>query len=433
MRHRRLIVCFSTFIGSVANNLNLCLKVQPSKKGNKVSTSTRISAIMDILNQTKQVSASELSKTLSVSVETIRRDLGDLEKDGIVRRIRGGAVLIESAESEAVVESEPQVVETGVENPDAVKQIGAEAAKLIKSGMTVCMLNSEFNYWILKSVKPNTKLTIITNSVELLTKFKNRPNFKFICTGGDLDLDSMALYGPDAVTTLHHYNADLVFLTCDSVDMELGVMHREMHPSEMALVMSDQSDSRILLATNEQFDCVSVINTMHFRELNTIVTEQPLDDEWTKFLKNKGVDLVVPASSSTTTAKASTLANASTTANVTTTSNVTASTEESVDLEADSKFESATKTGAETEIETDSSTEAVTAQEEASQPDSSNLDSDSGIALGTSSGATSGTNLGAASTTALGAPSDTGLETAPDTAPDTAEVPATVIFNSKMM
>lgn len=251
-----------------------------------MSTSSRTTAIMEILNQAKKVSVYEFSKELSVTVETVRRDLAALERQGKLRRIRGGAELIESPDQKTEVQTETVIVP---ETQDNSKALAATAAKMIKSGMTVMLYASDLSLNILSNVRPTMRLTVITNSFEIISKYKNRSNFNFICTGGDFDATDLAFYGVDAASTLRHYNADIAFLSCDSVALDIGVMHKEVKPSELFISMADQADKRVLLVTKEQFDLTSKVNTVPFSDISTIITDSSLDEEWTQFLKDEDV------------------------------------------------------------------------------------------------------------------------------------------------
>lgn len=251
-----------------------------------MSTSSRTTAIMEILNQAKKVSVYEFSKELSVTVETVRRDLAALERQGKLRRVRGGAELIENPVLKTEVQTESVIAP---ENTDSAKDLAVAAAKMIKSGMTVMLYASDFSLNILANVRPTVRLTVITNSLEIINKYKHRSSFSFICTGGDFDVTDLAFYGVDASSTLRHYNADIAFLSCDSIALDIGVMHKEVKPSELFISMAEQADERVLLVSKEQFDLTSKVNTVPFSDISTIITDSALDDEWTQFLKEEDV------------------------------------------------------------------------------------------------------------------------------------------------
>lgn len=255
-----------------------------------MSTSSRTTAIMEILNQAKKVSVYEFSKELSVTVETVRRDLAALERQGKLRRVRGGAELIENPVLKTEVQTESVIAP---ENTDSAKDLAVAAAKMIKSGMTVMLYASDFSLNILANVRPTVRLTVITNSLEIINKYKHRSSFSFICTGGDFDVTDLAFYGVDASSTLRHYNADIAFLSCDSIALDIGVMHKEVKPSELFISMTEQADERVLLVSKEQFDLTSKVNTVPFSDISTIITDSALDDEWTQFLKEEDVAVKV--------------------------------------------------------------------------------------------------------------------------------------------
>lgn len=253
-----------------------------------MSTSSRHTAIMDILNKTGRVTVSELSNTLSVTVETVRRNLAELEREGALRRIRGGAELISNLET--YQQSVKEIRTTNMNNKTNERsKFSVAISKMLKPGMTVMIGASKLTMNILDNVPATCDLSIITNSLDLIQKYKHCANLSFICTGGDLDVKLNAFYGVDAASTVRHYNADIAFLACDSIAMDFGLMHQEMMASEITLSMIDQAEERVLLVNEEQLDHNSKINTAHFSDISTIIIDGKFDKEWTEYLDDEGV------------------------------------------------------------------------------------------------------------------------------------------------
>ena len=150
----------------------------------------RRNRILAKLKAEKHVVVSELAKLFSVSEETIRRDLDRMEKDGLVVKSYGGAVLSESGTSEL-----PFIVRkrSNVEEKLIIAEI---AASLVNDGDAIILDASSTAVFIAQKLKSKKNITLITNSVEVLMELSDVTGWRILSTGGTLKEESCALVGP---------------------------------------------------------------------------------------------------------------------------------------------------------------------------------------------------------------------------------------------
>ena len=129
----------------------------------------RRNEILEKLQIEKKVVVSELSQLFHVSEETIRRDLEKLENDGLVIKSYGGAVLNEHSIFELPfnIRKNQRVVEK--------QKIAREVAKLVHDGESMMLDASSTAVYVTKALKEKKKLTVITNSVEILVELFDMP------------------------------------------------------------------------------------------------------------------------------------------------------------------------------------------------------------------------------------------------------------------
>ena len=156
--------------------------------------------ILEKLQEDKKVVVSELSEQFAVSEETIRRDLERFEKQGIVTKGYGGAVLKEDDKADAPINIRRK------KNMQGKRVIGEILAGLIDDGEHIILDPSTTAVSIIKALRSKKNLTIITNSIEVLLELTGDSEWNVISTGGNLLGDYLALLGSKAVENISSYH-----------------------------------------------------------------------------------------------------------------------------------------------------------------------------------------------------------------------------------
>ena len=175
---------------------------------------SRRAAIVDLLRSTGSVTVGELEERFGISSMTARRDLADLERQGLARRTHGGAVL------PAISAHEDSFV-ARVETAPAAKQALARAAvATLAPRQSVFLDSSSTAYFVAQRIlEEGLELTIITNSLPVmeLVGTSQSPNLDLIGVGGSLRRLTRSFVGPFAVHTVLGHFADRLFLSVKGV------------------------------------------------------------------------------------------------------------------------------------------------------------------------------------------------------------------------
>lgn len=157
----------------------------------------RKAEIIRILDENGKVSVEELADKYQTSRETIRRDLKDLEAKGALTRTHGGAVprKVYDEINGAVIQEYPQQIR-GVRNPEEKERICRKAASFIRDNDTVFIDNSTTCLYIVQNLPPEMHVTILTNSLRLLTEAAQYDcaNKTFHCLGGSFNPRNLSTY-----------------------------------------------------------------------------------------------------------------------------------------------------------------------------------------------------------------------------------------------
>lgn len=246
----------------------------------------RHNEIVNILKEAKSVSVAFLSAKLYVSETTIRRDLDILERNNIIKRTYGGAVLLEGLNSEiplAVREAEQKAKK---------ELIGQAAAGLVKDGDILILDSSSTVLKMVPYLKNRSNLSLITNGARTAIDLGQMLHTDVYCTGGRLRENSLSYIGEIAKRCIEDYYADILFFSCRSVSLDKGLMDPNEDEAVLRRLMIKNSRKSILLCDSTKFDKSSFVKICSLDAIDAIVTDLPLAPVWEDELAKRGVDLV---------------------------------------------------------------------------------------------------------------------------------------------
>src|SRR5215469_568059 len=233
----------------------------------------RWEAILEELLRNGEVSVENLADRLSVSAMTIRRDLGDLERQGLLRRNHGGAVPI------APMLYEPfRHVSSFQEQEEKCKaekrQIGLKAASLINDGDIVAICAGTTTTQVARSVRHRKGITVLTNAINIAMELSHLPDIKVCITGGYLSGDWFAVVGDMAQRNTSEIFVDKVFIGVDGIHPEHGLTTN--YPDQAAIHrnLMKQARQRIVVADHRKIGLLGSSLIWPLREIDTLVTDK---------------------------------------------------------------------------------------------------------------------------------------------------------------
>lgn len=234
----------------------------------------RQEAIKKLLNEKEGVRISELASMFPVSVETIRRDLLELEKQGCLRRVHGGALRIPRSGEY------PDRQVRAEKNHDCKQELVRYAAMLIQENdtiMTDCGSTAmEFAGMLAERFE---KLTVITHSLDVFEALRVKENFElYLCSGLFCHREN-AFYGAWTLEALERFHASVAFIFPSAISLQYGVMDYDKNLYPVQKKMMEQSDHTVFLADSNKFEKSGLLKLADLREGYTIVTDSGLRDE----------------------------------------------------------------------------------------------------------------------------------------------------------
>ena len=256
----------------------------------------RRNLILEKLQEDKKVVVSLLSRQFGVSEETIRRDLDKLEKEGYAKlesdgfaiKSYGGAVLNENSNVDM-----PFGIRKN-KNVSAKQKIAELAAKLVDDDDQIMLDASTTAVFIARALKQKSRLTVVTNSIEVLLELADISGWNVISTGGKLKEGYLALLGYNAQVGVERYCADKLFLSCKGLDIFRGFMDSQEAFAQVKQSMIRSAREIYLVVDNSKFEQGAFCKIGDFGILSGIITDREPEQEWQEFFREQGIRCYYP-------------------------------------------------------------------------------------------------------------------------------------------
>lgn len=245
----------------------------------KRNTQQRRRAIIERLNAQGEVAVDQLSETFSTSEVTIRKDLAELENNGLLLRKFGGAVLLPTESSELSSET----------LSSRKKAIAAKAATLIQDHNRIIIDSGSTTAALIPELKTKMGLVVMTNSLHVANTLLERENEpKILMTGGTWDAQSHSFQGQMAEQMLRAYNFDQAFLGAAGLDLDKGsTTFNEL--THLSKVMAEVSVEVIVMAESEKLQRKIPNVELPWSTISVLVTDDQIDPKAKKRIEQQGV------------------------------------------------------------------------------------------------------------------------------------------------
>ena len=234
-------------------------------------TAERRRSIMQTLQRDGKVLASELSKTLHVSEDTIRRDLRELASAGALQRVHGGA-LPRSPVSASFTERQQQA-------PGVKTTIAQAAVQLIHSGQVMILDGGTTPLQVAQHLPPDLRATVITHSPPIALALAEHPEIEVIMIGGKLYKHELVTVGAATVEAFRNIRADICLLGIASVHPEVGISALDLEEAYVKRAMIKSAAEVVALTSAEKIGTASPYIIGPLSDLTHLVTERSVPNE----------------------------------------------------------------------------------------------------------------------------------------------------------
>jgi DeoR/GlpR family transcriptional regulator of sugar metabolism len=254
----------------------------------------RKQTIINLLNSEGKVRVVPLAEQFNVSPETIRRDLDVLEKDGLLRRVYGGATkpLFQTSEAPFTQRQFKLVKEK--------EAIGRCAAALIEDGDTIAIDVGTTALELVKAITGRRRLTVLTNSVSVaigLMDGVNQGRFsgKIILLGGELNPEQQSISGSICERTMQQFRVSKAFLSSGGVSMPGGISDYDPDEASMSRIFAQTAERVFVLADHSKLGVISFTHMLSFEEVDSVISDSPCPEGWAEHLAENEVEWIEAA------------------------------------------------------------------------------------------------------------------------------------------
>ncbi|MBA8561928.1 DeoR/GlpR transcriptional regulator [Citrobacter freundii] len=232
----------------------------------------RQALIFQILQENGRVICSELANRLGVSEHTIRRDLHELSKDGVCKKVYGGAVI-------TLPESEDIDVRKSI-NVAKKSNIAQRCARLVNSGSCIFIDTGSTNLAMAEALPAELALTVVTNSPEIAAVLLKKPLFEVIMLGGVVQRSSGGCVGASAIAQVQDILFDQGFIGGCAMSPESGLTGFDYADCEFKKAVIKQCNEAIVALTAEKIPAVARYVVTESSNIDVIVVEDNISKEY---------------------------------------------------------------------------------------------------------------------------------------------------------
>src|SRR5438128_10378071 len=208
----------------------------PTQELRNLTQTERMRHVLYLLETRDYVPVAELSEAFAVSEVTVRSDLTELARQGLVARIRGGVRALQQGQSEVEFDLRLRL------QVEQKRAIARAAAAMVEDAEAVALDASTTAYYLALELRTKRELVVVTNGLLVATALADAPTITVIVTGGVLRLSAMSLVGDLGADVLRTTRINKGFLGARGLSLERGLM--DLNPDEVRIKqeMADACD-----------------------------------------------------------------------------------------------------------------------------------------------------------------------------------------------
>jgi DeoR/GlpR family transcriptional regulator of sugar metabolism len=232
-----------------------------------LSQSERMEHVLRLLETRDYVQVAELSQSFAVSEVTVRSDLTELARQGLVARIRGGVRALQHGQSEVGFDLRLRL------EVDRKRAIARAAAAMVDEGEAVALDASTTAYYLALELRSKRELVVVTNGLLVATALADAPGITVLVTGGMLRLSAMSVVGDFGADVLRTTRINKGFLGARGLSLSRGLM--DLNPDEVRIKqeMADACEQVYGIFDGTKWHRSALLAFVSVEELAGIITD----------------------------------------------------------------------------------------------------------------------------------------------------------------
>lgn len=238
------------------------------------------------LKKNQRVTVNELSELFKVSEATIRTDFREMEKDGLIKRTHGGAML----SGNSAYEKEP--IQKVVEHIDEKNVIASKAVQIIDDGDTILLDTGSTTAEIAKLLGNKKRLKVVTNDIDIIKILDDFENCSIIMIGGTIRRRyncTVGLLGDDILSRI---TVDKVFVAVNGISVEKGLSTPDANQADMKRKMIAAGNEIFAVCDNSKLCHNAFISFAKIEDIDALITDDKVDEATVKQFQEVGIEVI---------------------------------------------------------------------------------------------------------------------------------------------
>lgn len=243
--------------------------------------------IVEMLNKKGKIKVAELSAYYGISEVTIRNDLDELEKQGLLERVHGGAVTTYRSYYNM------DLLERAKTNEIEKRMIAESVSKLICNGDTLMINAGTTTLYVVEYLKDFKNLVIVTNSIAIAQEADRYKNLEIILLGGSINGQYQFTHGDETINQIRKYRVDKLILASDGISAEEGITTGFATEAEIDRQMISRASKTILACDYTKIGRVGFANIEPVESIDYLVTNDSAVQSELKEIASRGIEIIL--------------------------------------------------------------------------------------------------------------------------------------------
>lgn len=243
--------------------------------------------ILDTARSRGRVDVSGLARDLSVTPETVRRDLTALERRGVLRRVHGGAIPVER------FGIEPGVADREIRAAAEKERIARAALAELPDGGSIVLDAGTTTVRLAELLPADRELVVVTHSIPVASILISRPNVTLHLLGGIVRARTLAAVGEWTRAQIGEVFADVAFMGTNAISVERGLTTPDLAEARVKRDLIAAARRTVVLADHSKFGRDDFARVAPLSAVDTIITDVGLDAELGQEIESAGPRVVI--------------------------------------------------------------------------------------------------------------------------------------------
>lgn len=234
--------------------------------------------ILNRLSENYRIYITALSSELGISDDTLRRDLIELDEQGLLTKVHGGAIA-----KSGIPHRFADRLNTGIAGK---QEIAAKVIPLFQSGDIVMIDGGTTNLEVARLIPPHLELTVYTNSFPIVNALMNHSKLELFFLGGTVFPSSQVTVGVTVYQALQMVRPDWLVLGVCSVHPQQGLTAPDREEAMIKRLMIERAKKRIVLADSHKLNKAEDYIIASLGDVDYLVTEdckiESIKQHWPK-------------------------------------------------------------------------------------------------------------------------------------------------------